>query len=91
MPTAAEDILMARGMAAEAAAEAADEAAPAAAAAAAAIMLKRAPTTSAGVGIFSRGSASFNFTIACTSHHLGLETKLEKEAGCCREEGMEQI
>ena len=60
-PTAAEEMLDARGTAAEAAAEAA---ALAMAAAAAAAMLSRVPTISAGLGILFRGSASFSFSRA---------------------------
>ena len=67
MPTAAEEMLAARGAAAEAAAEAAELAmAPAAAAA----MLSRAPTISAGVGMWSRGSPSLSLSIACRQQVL---------------------
>lgn len=62
MLPAAEEMLLAMGTAAEAAAEAAAFAmAPAAATA----MPSLAPTISTGVGIWSKDSVSFSFSIAC--------------------------
>ena len=66
IPAAAEEMLLASGAAAEAAAVAAEAAAVAAEAAAVAVEEMRAATTSAGVGIFSRGSLSFSFSMAFT-------------------------